>query len=634
MNTENSDSMLDVDDDKPYNNLPLTHLVSDELVDDNNGYEVDHGADGDDDFGIVLKISNEKKKNMSLEEKISFCESILGQLKKSNKAFEKNYINRVQKWIDEFKRVTGLRKGKSVMHSKLNHLETKCTKFKLLIQRELNDVLDRHLRKFENIKRSSKEEYGGRIALLEVQDAAAQEKFKVLIERNKQVCEVLRSTLGSQYTDIADSESSSDSDSVRIRRSEREIESDSDSDSGSDGDSESDINLLNHEGRKGKSSGGMSSDMYIRRHRPKKSSYQFSAPASNSHSRSKSSSNDSGADKNIISVSSQGLPSEVIDMVSSADDSDHNDNYSDSMDDFIDSDDDHFCKYSKVKKHSMLNGPGKSKEFRGGSSRNTNTPIVHERAGSICEVEPPFLENRTKFSQHSDCDSFDDKLKKLLHIFDSEDTNMTFLPLRHDMLFSCCSTNIGGFPPLWGNSTDNSYSIEFDKAISTRSAAQGYLTSIIEKAKNEVDIQNGNVLTTVIHELFSNLTSSFMSQVAGDSFSIEILHQQLFALDALWTQHCCQQLSCCKSFLKESEQLEVCIIMSPLFTENVQFNLFTLLRRKAMWIKIGMHCASRTVFYEGDTAESSEMLKVLMFTENKLFSQVFLGKFTLGSTVL
>jgi hypothetical protein len=651
-------------------------------------------------------VDNIKKGKMSTEERISYGESVLLQLESSNLKFEKKYIARVQRWIEETRRKSYRRqdKNKSRMHSKLNKLEEKCTLFKLFIQREQNDILDKLLRQLESISssRSKQEGYEARVSQLEVRDATAQEQFKNLIHKNKKLCDLFRKTLGSQYTDIADSESSSGSDVGGYMSScdESESESESGRESGEgvsdntrsvdgrdgDGGGYSDHDILADEWsyvgkRSNKPRSGSSSSSSSSSHsRPfthrsnqrmqSSSSLSSSTPLSSmnhdplsrkptsqsqhQHTKNKTSQPNSPENANDVAVASSSV--EGSDKSKSDTDTD-----SDSMDDFIASDDDHFCKYSKVKKsiggtsngaaghhkraastgevtHSRLNGSdskGRGAGISSGFIIDANTR-PNEDASIFGHNKRPSLHHQDK-----DTDSFDDKIQKVFNIFDDSQSLSSMCLISCDLLFSSelsSSSSTRTTSPLPQANASATYiaqqeylqSLEHTHCTEAYIQSQACLKAMMDRATSEVNIQSGDVLMDVIHELFSLLASSFLSQGSSNNPTADatVIYQQLCALEVIWIQYACQSSQYCHYFLEECEQLEVFIVASSQFSEKfLKFNLFALLRRKALWLKVGMHYAARAVEKDlSGSGDSRGVMKMLVASERKIWAQVFLGK--------
>ena len=113
---------------------------------------------------------------MKPNEKIAHAELVLDELLRSNSELKRKFIGRVSRWVEQKRH----RDNPSHMHSKLQKLEKECEMYKVKVQREQNDVLDKLFRDFERHKEKS--HLASRILTLEVADATAQEEFKTLVQ--------------------------------------------------------------------------------------------------------------------------------------------------------------------------------------------------------------------------------------------------------------------------------------------------------------------------------------------------------------------------------------------------------------------------------------------------------------------
>ena len=269
--------------------------------------------------------------------------------------------------------------------------------------------------------------------------------------------------------------------------------------------------------------------------------------------------------------------------------------------------------------------------------------------------------------QRTDTETLDDQLIKVFLLFDA-DTDTPIRPLSFDLLFSCSTSSTPATATSPGDiphhQTTTSAGQPCRQSPSSplharcyQTQAQDCLETMMDEAKTYVDLQCGDVLIEVMEELFIHLAASFRSQISSSSRSTlpaassgwchwkqtenaptpiptpTPIFQQLFVVEALWIQYACQDLKYCRIFLEQCENLEFLIISSPQFCEKLlKFNLFAFLRRKALWLKLGLHCASATDRADGSGSGSHGsgshdffLLQLLVMSEEKLWTQVFLG---------
>ena len=536
--------------------------------------------------------SNKNKKNKIelVEERLFECEKLLGKLERENQAFEETFINKVRVWFQEATRNKKDVLQKNTYFNKMNEVDKDCKSSKIRIQRELNDALDRHFVYFDKIsnRRTLPTQFELKVSRLEARDSAAQEEFKNLVMEQKHLQNYWRRHFGMDSVEIADSESSSSVDGVQHDTSDS-----SDEEKFLDG-------VLNEDnGDKLFIEDQHLANRPKKRRRKRRRGSQRVRKRSNKHSTiaQKYESSETSQNSDVSS------PSIIVrwrkQSFQPSTDTHVSDN--DSMGDFITDDE----VYPSTKRKGVKMGQA----------------IISDASIRDCKSSPQAHLHRDQHGSWLCCDKI---LQDLLGNLIKERISGSMKTLPCDLLFVLSPLDTFFILP---QPCDYSKSTLHSKCLTSFEQSQKSLELMFCDAKNEVDIQKGDVVVNVIRDMFISLHDLFLEQVNEENTSA-VFCLYLYNIDLLWTQYTWRNFDYCLIFFQECDHLESLIITSPLFhIKSCAVNLFTLLRRKALWLNVGRQYL--TTIFENENVPPIEYVNIshlFHHVEEKLWAQIFAGE--------